>query len=83
MQELVREHISGNTLILLTITMRGPSFSSATHNSEEIETFADDIENQSAAFLAKQADPDGLRTIGPPIHQNSVDITSDVMPFIF
>lgn len=26
--------------------------------------FSDDIENQSAAFLAKEADPDGSRTIG-------------------
>ncbi|KLO09761.1 hypothetical protein SCHPADRAFT_857550 [Schizopora paradoxa] len=45
-KNLVREHIKGNALILLTITMR------------------DDMENQSAAFLAKEADPDGSRTIG-------------------
>ncbi|KAJ7590318.1 P-loop containing nucleoside triphosphate hydrolase protein [Mycena floridula] len=44
--QLVKEHIQGNALILVTITMR------------------DDIENQSAAFLARQADPGGLRTIG-------------------
>ncbi|KAH8117944.1 P-loop containing nucleoside triphosphate hydrolase protein [Phellopilus nigrolimitatus] len=45
-KSLVKEHISGNALILLTITMR------------------DDIQNQSAALLAKAADPYGLRTIG-------------------
>ncbi|KAF8486541.1 P-loop containing nucleoside triphosphate hydrolase protein [Gautieria morchelliformis] len=45
-QDLVKDHIKGNSIILLTLTMR------------------DDLENQSAAFLAKQADPEGLRTIG-------------------
>ncbi|KAH8117943.1 P-loop containing nucleoside triphosphate hydrolase protein [Phellopilus nigrolimitatus] len=45
-KNLVQEHISGNSLILLTITMR------------------DDIQNQSAALLAKAADPQGSRTIG-------------------
>ncbi|TDL25543.1 hypothetical protein BD410DRAFT_717419 [Rickenella mellea] len=45
-KNLVKDHIAGNALILLTITMR------------------DDLENQSAAFLAKEADPNGLRTIG-------------------
>ncbi|KAG8941062.1 hypothetical protein FRC03_004895 [Tulasnella sp. 419] len=45
-RNLIQEHIKGNCLILLTLTMR------------------DDIENQSAAFLAKQADPQGHRTIG-------------------
>ncbi|EJC99591.1 uncharacterized protein FOMMEDRAFT_92854 [Fomitiporia mediterranea MF3/22] len=45
-QNLVRDNISGNTLILLTITMR------------------DDIQNQKAALLAKEADPNGDRTIG-------------------
>ncbi|KAG9045356.1 hypothetical protein FS837_006454 [Tulasnella sp. UAMH 9824] len=45
-RNLVMEHIQGNCLILLTLTMR------------------DDIENQSAAFLAKQVDPKGRRTIG-------------------
>ncbi|KAF8340724.1 P-loop containing nucleoside triphosphate hydrolase protein [Cantharellus anzutake] len=45
-KNMVKKHIEGNCLILLTITMR------------------DDIDNQSAAWLAKQADPDGLRTIG-------------------
>ncbi|KAG8946753.1 hypothetical protein FRC04_011409 [Tulasnella sp. 424] len=45
-RNLVMEHIQGNCLILLTLTMR------------------DDIENQSAGFLAKQVDPKGRRTIG-------------------
>ncbi|KAG8885743.1 hypothetical protein FRB98_001655 [Tulasnella sp. 332] len=45
-RNLVTEHIQGNCLILLTLTMR------------------DDLENQSAAFLAKQVDPKGRRTIG-------------------
>ncbi|KAG8903486.1 hypothetical protein FRB99_003229 [Tulasnella sp. 403] len=45
-RNLVMDHIQGNCLILLTLTMR------------------DDIENQSAAFLAKQVDPKGRRTIG-------------------
>lgn len=29
-----------------------------------IPKHSDDLENQSAAFLAKEADPDGMRTIG-------------------
>ncbi|KAL5530980.1 hypothetical protein ACEPAG_3856 [Sanghuangporus baumii] len=45
-EDLVRREISGNALILLTITMR------------------DDVHNQKAALLAKEADPDGIRTIG-------------------
>ncbi|EJC99594.1 uncharacterized protein FOMMEDRAFT_148530 [Fomitiporia mediterranea MF3/22] len=45
-QNLVRDNISGNALILLAITMR------------------DDIQNQKAALLAKEADPNGERTIG-------------------
>ncbi|KAI0088919.1 P-loop containing nucleoside triphosphate hydrolase protein [Irpex rosettiformis] len=45
-QDMVTRHIQGNTLILLTITMR------------------DDIDNQGAARFAREADPDGMRTIG-------------------
>ncbi|KAF9020048.1 P-loop containing nucleoside triphosphate hydrolase protein [Hymenopellis radicata] len=45
-RNLILDHITGNALILLTITMR------------------DDIQNQSAALLAKEVDPQGLRTVG-------------------
>ncbi|KAJ3559503.1 hypothetical protein NM688_g304 [Phlebia brevispora] len=45
-KNMVTTYIQGNTLILLTITMR------------------DDIDNQGAALLAKEADEYGLRTIG-------------------
>ncbi|KZT10439.1 P-loop containing nucleoside triphosphate hydrolase protein [Laetiporus sulphureus 93-53] len=45
-EELVRHHIGGQRLILLTIPM------------------SDDIENQKAVRLAKDVDPDGIRTIG-------------------
>ncbi|BGP62743.1 hypothetical protein NBRC10512v2_004075 [Rhodotorula toruloides] len=45
-ENMVRQSITGNCLILLTITMR------------------DDFQNQKAVLLAKEADPDGKRTIG-------------------
>lgn len=43
---MVKNSISGNTLILLTVTMK------------------DDFQNQKAVLLAKEADPEGQRTIG-------------------
>jgi hypothetical protein len=62
-KNLVKEHIAGNTLILLAITMRGHySFLCVAAIAETLSV--DDLENQSAAFLAKEADPSGLRTIG-------------------
>ncbi|BGP32501.1 hypothetical protein JCM10296v2_004282 [Rhodotorula toruloides] len=45
-ENMVRQSITGNCLILLTITM------------------GDDFQNQEAVFLAKEADPEGKRTIG-------------------
>ncbi|GAA6003650.1 dynamin family protein [Rhodotorula paludigena] len=45
-ESMVREAITGNALILLTITMR------------------DDYQNQKAVLLAREADPEGKRTIG-------------------
>ncbi|POY75200.1 hypothetical protein BMF94_1832 [Rhodotorula taiwanensis] len=45
-EDMVRKSISGNTLILLTVTMK------------------DDFQNQKAVLMAKEADPDGKRTIG-------------------
>ncbi|GAA5955061.1 hypothetical protein JCM3765_003176 [Sporobolomyces pararoseus] len=45
-KSLVVKHITGNALILLTLTMR------------------DDLENQSAMSLAREADPEGKRTVG-------------------
>ncbi|GAA5960847.1 hypothetical protein JCM8115_000172 [Rhodotorula mucilaginosa] len=45
-ETMVKNSISGNTLILLTVTMK------------------DDFQNQKAVLLAKEADPEGQRTIG-------------------
>ncbi|BGP25047.1 hypothetical protein JCM10295v2_003967 [Rhodotorula toruloides] len=45
-ENMVRQSITGNCLILLTITIR------------------DDFQNQKAVLLAKEADPEGKRTIG-------------------
>ncbi|KAL5513678.1 hypothetical protein ACEPAH_4077 [Sanghuangporus vaninii] len=45
-EDLVKRQITGNAIILLTVTMR------------------DDVHNQRAALLAREADPDGIRTIG-------------------
>ncbi|CCL98324.1 uncharacterized protein FIBRA_00318 [Fibroporia radiculosa] len=45
-EDLVKSHIKGNCLILVTLPM------------------SDDIDNQKAARLAREADPRGLRTIG-------------------
>jgi hypothetical protein len=61
-KDLVREHITGNALILLTETMRGKILlMSARH---VLKLSLDDIQNQSAALFAKAADPQGSRTIG-------------------
>ncbi|PIL25641.1 transporter [Ganoderma sinense ZZ0214-1] len=46
LEDLVVSYISGNSLILVTLTM------------------SDDIQNQKAAHLARQVDPNGERTIG-------------------
>ncbi|KAF7797716.1 hypothetical protein EIP86_008916 [Pleurotus ostreatoroseus] len=53
-KRMVEDHIQGNTLILLTITMRV--------NGSRNAATPDDIDNQGAAFLAKEADPNGVLT---------------------
>lgn len=65
-EDLVKYHIQGNALILLTITMRGAS-RPAIYRRAWIPfniLSVDDLENQSAASLAKDVDPHGQRTIG-------------------
>ncbi|KAF8311941.1 hypothetical protein DL93DRAFT_2060395, partial [Clavulina sp. PMI_390] len=51
-KSMVMKHIKGNCLILLAILRHWLYHS------------LDDIENQNAAYLARQVDPDGKRTIG-------------------
>lgn len=51
-----------NTLILVAMPITGePGCSS---DLQCVENSLDDVENQQAARLAREADPEGLRTIG-------------------
>lgn len=61
-KQMVTRHIQGNTLILLTITMRGVF--SLQCDLDKCSNPLDDIDNQGAAHLARIEDKDGLRTIG-------------------
>jgi len=64
-QDLVKDHIKGHSLILLTLTMRGEICGIYCFDTlHDLIAFTDDLENQSAAYLAKEADPEGMRTIG-------------------
>lgn len=63
-RNMVSKHIQGNTLILLTITMRGECQSLSNTVCLPTVSLLDDIDNQGAAHLARLADEDGLRTIG-------------------
>lgn len=72
-RNMVRTHIANqNTLILLTITMRGTFWSSFVLNSTNISVICtDDIDNQGAADLAHIADSSRSRTIGYLSHHTS------------
>lgn len=62
-EDMVVDNISGNCLILVAIPMTGGSsivFSTFLLNLWDV----DDIENQKAMTLAREQDPDGVRTIG-------------------
>ena len=69
-EEMVKNSISGNTLILLTVTMKGEQTPSASipslksNFSDPVAPPTDDLQNQKAVLLAKEADPEGKRTIG-------------------
>ena len=61
----MESHIGGqNTLILVTIPMSGQSMQSFPCFIYFNENEPDDMENQQAVRLAKEADPFGERTIG-------------------
>ncbi len=66
-EDMVKSYIQGTSLILVTLPMSG-ACSGPPELPPTVVTepcyFADDIENQKAARLAKLADPQGLRTIG-------------------
>jgi hypothetical protein len=63
-RDLVVSHIqSENTLILITIPMSGEQMQSLSGRPLTYSEL-DDIENQQAVLLAKEADPYGERTIG-------------------
>ncbi|KAF8310309.1 P-loop containing nucleoside triphosphate hydrolase protein [Clavulina sp. PMI_390] len=71
-KSMVMKHIQGNCLILLAIVSPFMSlfFSLCKRRLltsrmfPSIQSMRDDIENQSAAYLAKHVDPSGLRTLG-------------------
>lgn len=61
----MESHISGqNTLILVAIPMSGEYLSRYNLSALLNEAEPDDMENQQAVRLAKEADPSGERTIG-------------------
>ena len=69
-EELVKLHVSGNTVILVALPMSGTSLScDKISNSSRLISWCvlDDIENQKAMRLAENADPFGTRTIGESI----------------
>lgn len=75
-EELVINHIRGNSLILVALPMTGTSLNS--HLISILLTASvDDIDNQKALALAREADPAGKRTIGTHIH-----ICQTLVPFI-
>lgn len=61
-EEMVKGYLKQDTLILLVITMTGVfhQLSSTTIYTDS----SDDIQNQKAARFAREADPEGKRTIG-------------------
>ena len=67
-RSLVEDYIARpNTLILVTIPMSGVSSRIHTKPSSDM-CFTDDMENQQAVRLARDADFDGERTIGRCCH---------------
>lgn len=56
-------HIKGNSLILVALPMTGTVFGSRVISMLLI-AIIDDIDNQKALALAREADPAGKRTIG-------------------
>lgn len=64
-RDLVLKHIEGsNTLILITIPMSGMSGNFRGLLISLTRLYADDMENQQAALLARGKDSEGERTIG-------------------
>lgn len=65
-EDLVTSYVEGNCLILVALPMSGKPSLCFSINTPSLTLALDDIENQKAARIAKEADPLGMRTIGMP-----------------
>ena len=62
----VTEIMKENSLILVTIPMTGSFSHFVSVYFQKVESHLGDMEVQTAVRLAREVDPEGLRTIGMP-----------------
>ena len=63
-EDLTKSYLTKNTIIMTVVSMECTSFLTCLTPKKFTKCILDDFENQKATNLAKQADPEGVRTIG-------------------